>query len=81
MSVKAAGVAAAALRRRIILGELREGDALPQEDALLDGTATLEQLEEDLFGLILEVASGRKLASNERQGYREIAIWKEGVTL
>jgi altronate hydrolase len=49
--------------------------------ALLDGTATLEQLEEDLFGLILEVASGRKLASNERQGYREIAIWKEGVTL
>ena len=49
--------------------------------ALLDGTATLDQLEEDLFGLILEVASGRKLASNEKHGYREIAIWKEGVTL
>jgi len=48
---------------------------------LLDGTATLDQLEEDLFGLILDVASGRKLASNEQQGYREIAIWKEGVTL
>jgi len=49
--------------------------------ALLDGTATLDQLEEDLFGLILEVASGRQQASNEKQGYREIAIWKEGVTL
>ena len=48
---------------------------------LLDGTATLDQLAEDLFELILEVASGRKLASNENQGYREIAIWKEGVTL
>src|SRR5207245_11332716 len=48
---------------------------------LLDGTATLDQLEDDLFGLILDVASGRKLASNEQQGYREIAIWKEGVTL
>ncbi len=41
----------------------------------------LDELEEDLFELILEVASGRKLASNENQGYREIAIWKEGVTL
>ncbi len=49
--------------------------------ALLDGTTTLDRLEEDLFGLILEVASGRRLASNEQQGYREIAIWKEGVTL
>jgi len=49
--------------------------------ALLDGTSTLDQLEEGLFGLILEVASGRTLASNERNGYREIAIWKEGVTL
>jgi altronate hydrolase len=48
---------------------------------LLDGTATLDRLEEDLFGLILAVASGRELASNEKQGYREIAIWKEGVTL
>ena len=36
MSVKAADVAAAALRRRIILGELQEGDALPHEDVLLD---------------------------------------------
>lgn len=49
--------------------------------ALLDGTATMEQLEEDLFCLILDVASGRKLANNESHGIREIAIWKDGVTL
>jgi len=43
--------------------------------------ATLDALEDDLFALILDVASGRRLANNERHGYREIAIWKEGVTL
>lgn len=48
--------------------------------ALLDGTATLKQLEDDLFALILDVASGRQ-TNNERNGDREIAIWKEGVTL
>jgi altronate hydrolase len=41
----------------------------------------MEQLEDDLFALILDIASGRKLARNEEQGYREIAIWKSGVTL
>jgi altronate hydrolase len=49
--------------------------------ALLDGTATMEQLEDDLFALVLDVASGRKLANNETHGIREIAIWKDGVTL
>jgi altronate hydrolase len=49
--------------------------------ALLDGTAAMDQLEDDLFALILDVASGRRLANNEKYGSREIAIWKEGVTL
>jgi len=49
--------------------------------AFLDGTATMDQLADDLFALILDVASGRALANNEKHGYREIAIWKEGVTL
>jgi altronate hydrolase len=49
--------------------------------ALLDGTATMDQLADELFALILDVASGRELANNEKHGYREIAIWKEGVTL
>jgi altronate hydrolase len=48
---------------------------------LLDGTKTMSQLEDDLFALILAVASGEQLANNEKNGYREIAIWKEGVTL
>jgi altronate hydrolase len=49
--------------------------------AVLDGTRTMAQLEDDLFALVLAVASGEVLANNEKSGYREIAIWKEGVTL
>lgn len=49
--------------------------------ALLDGTATMEALEEDLFALVLDAASGRTRARNEVNDYREIAIWKDGVTL
>jgi altronate hydrolase len=49
--------------------------------ALLDGTATRDELANDLFSLVLDVASGRTLTNSEKNGYREIAIWKEGVTL
>jgi altronate hydrolase len=49
--------------------------------ALLDGTANMDALSDDLFAVVLDIASGRKQANNERHGYREIAIWKEGVTL
>jgi altronate hydrolase len=48
---------------------------------LLDGEADLDTLSEGLFNYILDVASGRTLTNNEKHGYREIAIWKEGVTL
>ena len=48
--------------------------------ALLDGSKTMAQLEDDLFALVLAVASGQQ-TNNEKNGYREIAIWKEGVTL
>jgi altronate hydrolase len=48
---------------------------------LLDGTADMDTLAEKLFQYILDVASGRTLTNNEKHGYREIAIWKEGVTL
>ena len=47
---------------------------------LLDGTATMDQLADELLAYIIEVASGRQ-TNNEKHGYREIAIWKEGVTL
>ena len=49
--------------------------------ALLDGSATIEELADRLLAKILDVASGREQTNNERNGYREIAIWKEGVTL
>jgi altronate hydrolase len=48
---------------------------------LLDGRKSMRELEDELFALVLAVASGETLAKNEINGYREIAIWKEGVTL
>jgi altronate hydrolase len=48
---------------------------------LLDGTGTRDDLANHLFALVLQVASGRTLTNSEKHGYREIAIWKEGVTL
>jgi altronate hydrolase len=35
---------------------------------------------DDLMELILEVAGGKQ-ARNEVNGFREITIWKQGVTL
>jgi altronate hydrolase len=40
----------------------------------------VDQVTDDLMSLILDVASGKE-AKNERNGFREIAIWKDGVTL
>jgi altronate hydrolase len=47
--------------------------------ALLDG-ARPHDLEERLLNLVLETASGQR-ARNELNDEREIAIWKDGVTL
>ena len=49
--------------------------------ALLDGTRSMDDLADELFSYVLDVASGNKRTNNEQQGYREIAIWKDGVTL
>jgi len=48
---------------------------------VLSGERSMDALTDDLLALVLEVASGRTLARNEVHGYREIAIWKHGVTL
>jgi altronate hydrolase len=48
---------------------------------MLGGERSAAELEDELFALILEVASGSRLAKNETNDYREIAIWKDGVTL
>jgi altronate hydrolase len=36
---------------------------------------------DELLSFVLDVASGRIQTNNERNDVREIAIWKEGVTL
>jgi altronate hydrolase len=45
------------------------------------GAASFDELGERLFSLVLDVASGRARTRNEENGFREIAIWKDGVTL
>lgn len=42
---------------------------------------TIDQTADRLFDFIIDVASGAKRTKNEQHGYREIAIWKNGVTL
>ena len=49
--------------------------------ALLDGTRSMDALADELFSYVLDVASGNTRTNNEQHGYREIAIWKDGVTL
>ena len=49
--------------------------------ALLDGTRDMDEMADELFAYVLDVASGRARTNNELHGYREIAIWKDGVTL
>jgi len=48
---------------------------------LLGGATSAPQLEDELFAFVLDVASGSRLSRNETNDYREIAIWKDGVTL
>jgi altronate hydrolase len=47
---------------------------------LLEG-ATLSDLSDELLHRLLEIASGRVRTRNEINGFREIAIFKDGVTL
>jgi altronate hydrolase len=48
---------------------------------LLDDPSLMDERTDALFAYVLDVASGRVHTNNERNGIREIAIWKEGVTL
>ena len=45
-----------------------------------DGVRTLDEAGADLLNLVLEIASGKKTRTEEK-GYREIAIFKDGVML
>ena len=46
----------------------------------MDGSSPLDTLCDDLQDLVMATASGRP-TRNETNGYREIAIWKTGVTV
>ena len=48
---------------------------------LLDEPALMDQKADELLSFVLDIASGKSATNNERNGIREIAIWKEGVTL
>ena len=47
---------------------------------LIDGAA-MGALADELFAKVIAIASGRKQTRNEINGFREIAIFKDGVTL
>lgn len=49
--------------------------------AFADGTESMDSLADELFQLVLDVASGRVHTMSELNGFREISIWKDGVTL
>ena len=48
---------------------------------MIEEGASVETIADELFALVLRIASGEATAKNEDHGYREIAIWKQGVTL
>lgn len=48
---------------------------------VLDGDASLDELSQTLFETVIRVASGQEQTKNELNDYREIAIFKDGVTL
>ncbi len=48
---------------------------------LLTGEKNMDELTEELLRLIIDIASGKVNTKNEINGNKEIAIWKEGVTL
>lgn len=42
---------------------------------------SLEDVSEDFFNYVIDVASGRKLTNNEKYGYKDISIFRDGVIL
>lgn len=47
---------------------------------MADGSATLDETAARLMDAVLETASGKRVKAEER-GFREISIFKGGVTL
>lgn len=59
----------------------RKGNWIDFDAGQLLTTDDAGRVEDDFFRFVLDVASGRRLARTEENGYREIAIFKDGVTL
>ncbi|GAA0365554.1 UxaA family hydrolase [Bacillus horti] len=47
---------------------------------LVDG-ANMDDVKQDFFNYLIQIASGEKKTNNEQYGFKEIAIFKDGVTL
>ena len=47
---------------------------------LVDEGISLETLADELLEKVLAVASGEMLTCNEKNGYREVVLFKDGVT-
>ncbi len=57
-----------------------KGNWIDFDAGRLVADSTLVEISNELFQYVLEVASGRK-AKSEENGYRDMAIFKQGVTL
>jgi altronate hydrolase len=58
----------------------KKGNWIDFDAGRLVSDSNLEELSSELFRYVLEVASGKKVKSEEN-GYRDMAIFKQGVTL
>ncbi len=58
----------------------KKGNWIDFDAGRLVTDSTLEEISSELFRYVLEVASGKKVKSEEN-GYRDMAIFKQGVTL
>ena len=59
----------------------RKGNWIDFDAGRLLTGKSIEDMKRELFDVVLRIASGEIRAKNEENGYREIAIFKDGVTL
>ncbi len=60
---------------------LRKPSWIDFDAGILLGGASMEDAADRFFSQVLDVASGRRHTCNEEQGFRQIAIFKHGVTV
>ena len=48
---------------------------------VIDGSATIDQLGEDLLHLLIKVASGKEVTRAQQLGQDDFIPWKRGVSL